>query len=188
MTDMTIDLEKNHIEYFNNRVEPWKITLLDTGLNTMTGGRISQVKRVIKNEPFMLTYGDGLADINIKEALSFHRQHGKTLTVTSAQPEGRFGALHFDNKNLVTQVSEKPKGDGGWVNAGFFICEPKIFDFIQDEPSEVFEQTPLQKMSKSSEMYTYKHKGFWRPMDTLRDKIYLQDLWDSEKAPWKIWA
>lgn len=187
MTDMTIDLENNHIEYFNNKTEPWKITLLDTGLNTMTGGRIKKAQNFLNKEPFLLTYGDGLANIDLNKALSFHKTHGKTLTITSAQPEGRFGALHFDKNHMVTHVLEKPRGDGGWINAGFFICEPNIFEYIQDSPDEIFEQAPLQKLSQQSQIYAYKHKGFWRPMDTLRDRNYLEKLWYEEKAPWKVW-
>jgi glucose-1-phosphate cytidylyltransferase len=185
-SDVTIDLATGRIEVLNNSSEPWKVTLLDTGLNTMTGGRIKRAKTIVGNESFMLTYGDGVGDINILELLKFHKSHGKAITVTAAQPEGRFGALDIGENNIVKTFKEKPKGDGAWVNAGFFVCEPKVFDYIEGD-STVFEKEPLQKLAEDGELYAYKHQGFWKPMDTLRDKLELQKLWDSGKAPWKIW-
>ena len=186
-SDVTIDLKTNNMKVHNNNSEPWKVTLLDTGYETMTGGRIKRAQDFIGSEKFMLTYGDGVADINIKKLVEFHESHGKTMTMTSAQPEGRFGSISIDEKNRVTNFLEKPKGDGGWINAGFFVCEPKVFDYITEGDGTVFEQTPLQNLAKDGELFTYKHKGFWKPMDTLRDKKQLQKLWENGKAPWKIW-
>jgi glucose-1-phosphate cytidylyltransferase len=185
-SDVTIDIATGRIEILNNSSEPWKVTLLDTGINTMTGGRIKRAKTIVGNETFMLTYGDGVGNVNILELLKFHKSHGKAITVTAAQPEGRFGALDIDENNIVRIFKEKPKGDGAWVNAGFFVCEPKVFDYIEGD-NTVFEKEPLQKLAEDGELYAYKHRGFWKPMDTLRDKLELQKLWDSGKAPWKIW-
>jgi glucose-1-phosphate cytidylyltransferase len=185
-SDVTIDITTGRIEVLNNSSEPWKVTLLDTGLNTMTGGRIKRAKTIVGNETFMLTYGDGVGDVNILELLKFHKSYGKAITVTAAQPEGRFGALDIGENSIVKAFQEKPKGDGAWVNAGFFVCEPKVFDYIEGD-STVFEKEPLQKLAEDGELYAFKHKGFWKPMDTLRDKLELQKLWDSGKAPWKIW-
>jgi len=186
-SDITIDITTGKMEVLNNSSEPWKVTLLDTGLDTMTGGRIKRAQTFVGDEPFMLTYGDGVADIDIKKLIEFHKSHGKAMTITSAQPEGRFGALNIDKENKVTSFLEKPKGDGGWINAGFFVCEPKVFDYITEGDSTVFEQSPLQNLAKDGEIFTYKHEGFWKPMDTLRDKMQLQQLWESKKAPWKVW-
>jgi len=186
-SDMTIDLENNSTEYFNNKTEPWKITLIDTGLDSMTGGRIKRAQDIVGNEPFMLTYGDGVSNVNIKELVEFHKSHGKAVTMTSAQPDGRFGALNIDEDDQVIEFQEKPKGDGGWINAGFFVCEPKVFDYITEGDSTVFEQEPLKNLAKDGEIYTFKHDGFWKPMDTLRDKQQLQKMWESGKAKWRIW-
>jgi glucose-1-phosphate cytidylyltransferase len=186
-SDITVDVSNGKIEVLNNSSEPWKVTLIDTGINSMTGGRIKQAQKFVGNEPFMLTYGDGVSDINISSLLDYHKKHGKALTITSAQPDGRFGALSITSNNQVLEFQEKPKGDGSWVNAGFFVCEPKVFEYICNGDETVFEQEPLQKLAKDGEIYTYKHKGFWMPMDTLRDKNILQKLWESGKAPWKTW-
>lgn len=186
-SDMTIDLAANQTTYFNNKAEPWKITLIDTGHETMTGGRVKRAQELIGDEPFMLTYGDGVSDINIEELVAFHKGHGKAMTMTSAQPDGRFGALQISNDRQVTQFLEKPKGDGGWINAGFFVCEPKVFDYITEGDGTIFEQAPLQNLARDGEIYTFQHEGFWKPMDTLRDKQELQKLWDSRQAPWKVW-
>lgn len=185
-SDVTIDIATGRIEVLNNSSEPWKVTLLDTGINTMTGGRIKRAKTIVGNETFMLTYGDGVGDVNILELLKFHKSHGKAITITAAQPEGRFGALDIGENNIVKTFKEKPRGDGVWVNAGFFVCEPKVFDYIEGD-NTVFEKEPLQKLAEDGELYAFKHRGFWKPMDTLRDKLELQKLWDSGKAPWKIW-
>jgi len=186
-SDVTIDMTNNNMEIHNNSSEPWKVTLLDTGLDSMTGGRIKRAQDFIGNEPFMLTYGDGVADINIKKLVEFHKSHGKLLTMTSAQPDGRFGALDIDDNNQVKEFKEKPKGDGSWINAGYFVCEPKVFDYITDGDSTVFEQEPLKNLAKDGEIFTYKHNDFWMPMDTLRDKIKLNEMWLERKAPWKVW-
>ena len=186
-SDVTIDLKDNNIEVINNSSEPWKVTLLDTGINTMTGGRIKRAQKYLGEEPFMLTYGDGVADINIKELLKFHKSHGKSLTMTSAQPDGRFGALEIDEDNKVNEFKEKPKGDGSWINAGYFVCEPNVLDFINEGDATIFEQSPLKNLAKRGEILTYKHNSFWMPMDTLRDKKVLNDLWLNNKALWKSW-
>jgi glucose-1-phosphate cytidylyltransferase len=186
-SDITIDLKENKMEVLNNSSEPWRVTLLDTGLNTMTGGRIKKAKRVVGNEPFLLTYGDGVADIDIDELLRTHKAHGKAMTMTSAQPDGRFGALSISDENQVLEFQEKPKGDGSWINAGFFVCEPEVFDYIPDGDDIVFEQEPLKNLAKDGEIFTYKHKGFWMPMDTLRDKNKLNEMWNSNEAKWKMW-
>lgn len=186
-SDVTIDIANNKMEVLNNSSEPWKVTLLDTGLESMTGGRVKRAQDFIGDEPFMLTYGDGVSDIDIKELVAFHKSHGKAMTMTSAQPEGRFGALNIEAGNQVTHFMEKPKGDGNWINAGFFVCEPKVFDYITEGDGTIFEQAPLQNLAKDGEIYTYKHSGFWKPMDTLRDKQSLQKLWEGKQAPWKVW-
>lgn len=186
-SNVTIDLANNKMEIHNNSSEPWKVTLLDTGLDSMTGGRVKKAQTFIGNEAFMLTYGDGVADINIAELVKFHKSHGKLLTMTSAQPDGRFGALEIDKNNQVKEFKEKPKGDGSWINAGYFVCEPKVFDYILDGDSTVFEQEPLKKLAKDGEIFTYKHHDFWMPMDTLRDKIKLNEMWQDKSSPWKVW-
>ena len=160
---------------------------LDTGVDTMTGGRIKRAKKFIGNKTFMLTYGDGVADIDIKRLLNFHKSHGKAIAMTSVQPEGRFGALSIEDENKVTRFLEKPKGDGAWINGGFFVCEPKVLDYITEGDATIFERTPLENLAKDGELYTYKHTGFWKCMDTLRDKIQLNKMWDAGKAKWKIW-
>jgi len=185
-SDITIDLRNNKMEVHNNSSEPWQVTLLDTGLHTMTGGRIKQARPYINNEPFLLTYGDGVADINIKSLVQFHRSHKKLVTMTAVQPEGRFGALVTDANNQVHSFMEKPKGDGSWINGGFFVCEPGVIDHISDETT-VFEREPLEGLASSGELYTYKHEGFWKCMDTLRDKTQLNELWEKNHAKWKIW-
>lgn len=186
MSDMTVDLHSGDITYYNSKAEPWKITLIDTGLNTMTGGRLKRVKEYIGNETFMLTYGDGVADVDIEKLLEFHRLQGKIATVTAVQPDGRFGALNINYNGEVSTFIEKPMGDGGWINGGFFVLEPNVFDYLYDD-NTVFEKEPLQNLAEESQLSAYKHKGFWKPMDTLRDKIELEKLWESNEAPWKIW-
>jgi len=186
-SDVTIDMSNGSMQVHNNSSEPWKVTLLDTGLNAMTGARIKKAQEFIGDEPFMLTYGDGVADINIEDLVKFHKSHGKALTMTSAQPDGRFGALNIDEDNQVKEFKEKPKGDGSWINAGYFVCEAKVFDYIMDKDETVFEQEPLKNLAKDGEIFTYKHNKFWMPMDTLRDKYKLQELWKNGEAPWKVW-
>ena len=187
-SDVTIDMSDGSMEIHNNSSEPWKVTLLDTGLDSMTGGRIKRAQDFVGEEPFMLTYGDGVADINIVKLVKFHQSHGKSMTMTSAQPDGRFGALNIDDNNKVKEFKEKPKGDGSWINAGYFVCEPKVFDYIVDGDSSVFEQESLMNLAKDGEVHTYKHHDFWMPMDTLRDKHKLNELWNSDKAPWRVWG
>ena len=185
--DVIIDISNGQMEVLNNSSEPWKVTLIDTGLNSMTGGRIKRAQSIVKEEPFMLTYGDGVSDIDIYKLLKFHKSHGKAVTITSAQPDGRFGALSIAKNNQVLEFKEKPKGDGSWINAGFFVCEPKVFSYITEGDNTIFEEKPLMDLAKSGEIFTYKHQGFWMPMDTVRDKNLLQKIWDSGKVPWKVW-
>jgi glucose-1-phosphate cytidylyltransferase len=186
-SDMTIDLANNSIEVHNNQSESWKITLVDTGLHTMTGGRVKRIQKYIGNETFLLTYGDGVGDINISETIQQHKQSEKLFSITAYKPEGRFGALDIVEDNKVQSFLEKPKGDGAWINAGFFVCEPEIFNYLSGEDDEVFEREPLEKIAADGQMRAYKHHGFWKPMDTLRDNKELNSMWDSGIAPWKIW-
>ncbi len=186
MADVTIDLTNNNIEVHNAKAESWKVTLVDTGLYTQTGGRIKRIKPYVGNETFMLTYGDGVANINIKELLEFHKSHGKYATITAVQPPGRFGGLVLNGGDEVLSFREKPKGDGAWINGGFFVLEPEIFDYIKGDEVP-WEREPLETLAKEGQLMAYKHRGFWQCMDTLRDKNYLENLWNSGKAPWKVW-
>jgi len=186
-SDVTIDMSNGNMEVHNNSSEPWKVTLLDTGLNTMTGSRIKRAKAHIGSEPFMLTYGDGVTDLNINDTLKFHQKHGGLVTMTSAQPEGRFGALNINENNQVSMFKEKPKGDGSWINAGYFICQPEVLDYIGNGDGVVFEQDPLKSLAEDGQIYTYKHRGFWMPMDTLRDKNYLNEMCENNNATWMVW-
>ena len=186
-SDVTINMLNGDMEVHNNSSEPWKVTLLDTGLNAMTGARVKKAKEHIGNKPFMLTYGDGVADIDIQETLAFHQQHGKLMTMTSAQPEGRFGALNINKNDQVTTFEEKPKGDGSWINAGYFVCQPEVLDYIDNGDDVIFEQEPLRRLAQDAEIFTYKHEGFWMPMDTLRDKTKLNEMYESGNAPWVTW-
>jgi len=185
-SNVTIDLANNSVEVHHTTSEPWKVTLLDTGLHTMTGGRVKRARDYINNETFMLTYGDGVASVDIKESLAFHRKHGKAITMTSVQPAGRFGALAINDDQQVLSFKEKPKGDGNWINGGFFVCEPKVIDYITDDTT-IFEREPLENLAKDGELYTYRHNGFWQCMDTLRDKRNLNKLWEGNNPPWKKW-
>ncbi len=185
-SDITIDVVNNKTIIHNNQAESWKITLLDTGLNSMTGGRVLKAKNYIDEDTFMLTYGDGVSDVNIDELLAFHKSHDGCVTMTSAQPDGRFGALKVDENNRVHEFMEKPKGDGGWINAGFFVCDKRVFEYIENEMT-IFEKDPLENMAADGQLYTYKHNGFWKPMDTLRDKLQLESLISNNTAPWKKW-
>jgi len=186
-SDVTIDLSNNKMDVHNTGSEPWKITLLDTGDSTMTGGRIKRAQSYVGDESFMLTYGDGLSDIDMDTQLKFHKHHGKVVTMASVQPDGRFGTFEAQGDGVVTRFLEKPKGDGSWINGGFFICEPGVFDYIEEGDLTVFEQQPLQKLAEDGEMVTYNHHGFWKCMDTLRDKTELNQHWGSGNAPWKVW-
>lgn len=185
-SDITVDLSDNSMEVHNNSSEPWKVTLLDTGVNTMTGGRIKRAKEYIGNETFLITYGDGVSDVDITKTIEYHKSHGKVITMTSVQPAGRFGALDIGEDNSVCSFKEKPQGDGSWINGGFFVCEPKVLDYITGDKT-VFEKEPLENLAGKGELFTYKHQGFWQCMDTVRDKNYLNELWDCEKTPWKKW-
>lgn len=187
MSDLTIDMADNTIVHHKNHAEPWKVTLVDTGLDTMTGGRIKKVKDYIGDEPFMLTYGDGVGDINIPELIKYHKSHKKAITMTSVQPEGRYGALVINEKEQVTSFLEKPKGDGAWINAGFFVCQPEVFDFIPEGDQIIFEREPLEGLAKAGQLFTFKHEGFWKPMDTQRDKFQLESLIENNEAPWVKW-
>jgi len=186
MSDMTIDMATNSITNHNNHAEPWKVTMIDTGLETMTGGRIKKAKEYIGNEPFMLTYGDGVGDVDIKQLLEFHKNHGKLITMTSVLPEGRFGAIDIEESHRVKSFQEKPKGDGSWINGGFFVCQPEVLNYI-DGDKTIFEREPLENLAKEGEVFAYKHSGFWKPMDTQRDKTQLEDLIEKGKAPWVKW-
>lgn len=183
-SDFIVDLENNNVEILNKQSLNWKITLVDTGLNTMTGGRVKKIQEYINEDTFMLTYGDGLIDLNIDELVNFHNKHGKAMTMTTSQPDGRFGAVEL-NGNQVTQFIEKPRGDNSWINAGYFVCNKKVFNFIKDDENEVLEKSPLESLANQNELFTYKHNGFWMPMDTLRDKLKLEDMWEKNEAPWK---
>lgn len=186
-SDVTIDLKNNNMQIHNNSSEPWKVTLLDTGLNTMTGSRIKKAKEYIGEEGFMLTYGDGVADVNIEQLVAFHKSHGKAMTMTSVQPDGRFGALEVGANEQVNKFVEKPKGDGAWINGGFFVCQSKVLDYIGKGEDIILEQEPLEGLATDNELYTYKHQGFWKCMDTLRDKVQLNEMWEEKRAAWKVW-
>jgi glucose-1-phosphate cytidylyltransferase len=187
--DMTIDLAGNKVDIHHSHTEPWKITLIDTGLNTMTGGRIKRIEPYVHNETFMLTYGDGLGNIDLNALLNFHRLHKHKATVTVVQPSGRFGSIQFDEKDSVKVFAfqEKPKGDGTWVNGGFFVLEPEIFDYINEGDQTIWEKSPLENLAKERQLVAYKHYGYWKPMDTLRDRNELEDAWQNNNAKWKIW-
>ena len=185
-SDVTFDMSLNKMEIHNNSSEPWKVTLIDTGESTMTGGRIKRAAKYINNKPFLLTYGDGVSDVDITKTILFHNKNKKLITMTSVQPAGRFGALDISSDGCVSSFIEKPKGDGSWINGGFFVCEPEVLNFI-DNDSTIFEKEPLQNLASKGELFTYKHKGFWQCMDTLRDKKYLNNIWNNNNAPWKTW-
>jgi len=186
-SDVTIDMSTGDMQVHNNSSEPWKVTLLDTGLHAMTGARVKKAKKYIGNKTFLLTYGDGVGDIDIGQTLEFHAQHKKLMTMTSAQPEGRFGALNIDKDDRVTTFEEKPKEGGSWINAGYFVCQPEVLDYISDGDDVIFEQEPLRKLAQDGQIYTYKHNGFWMPMDSLRDKAKLNEMFESGDASWMIW-
>lgn len=186
-SDIKLDMSCNKMEVLNNKAEDWKVTLIDTGLETQTGGRILRARPYICDEPFLLTYGDGVGDINIKELVRFHNQHGKALTMTSVQPEGRFGAIDFDSDGAVKEFCEKPPGDNTWINAGYMVCEPKVFDYLEMGDQTILEREPLQTMAQNGEVMAYRHNSFWKCMDTARDKKMLNALWENGTAKWRIW-
>lgn len=184
-SDVTIDLKKNSLTVHDTQAEPWTVTLVDTGVESMTGGRIKRIQKHVQGETFMLTYGDGVANISLNNLLSFHKEKKGILTVTAVQPLGRFGALNMEDEKVVS-FKEKPTGDGHWINGGFFVCEPEIFDYIEGDKT-VWEKEPIENIAENGKMFAYKHKGFWKPMDTLRDKIELEESWSSGNASWKTW-
>jgi glucose-1-phosphate cytidylyltransferase len=186
-SDVTMHLADGHLEVHKSRCEPWKVTLLDTGRDSMTGGRIRQAKPYIGDEPFMLTYGDGVSDIDLLKLVDFHRSHGRAATVSLIQPAGRFGAVTVGTDERVSAFNEKPAGDGRWVNAGFFVCEPRVLDYIEGDDSTIFEREPLENLAAHDDLMAYKHTGFWHCVDTLHDKVRLHDMWDSGRAPWRVW-
>src|SRR5574344_2064270 len=187
-SDITVDMANNSVEIHKTRHEPWKVTILYTGQDTMTGARIKKEQDYIGNERFLLTYGDGVADVDIKNLIKSHEKEKKILTMTAVQPTGRFGAINIDENSSVMHFKEKPKGDGSWINGGFFVCEPKVFDYIKEnDESVIFEHEPLEKLSSQNQINAFKHSGFWRSMDTLKDKKDLTQLWQEDEAPWSIW-
>lgn len=185
-SDVTIDLKNNTLKVHDTQAEPWTVTLVDTGGETMTGGRIKRVAPYVGDEPFLLTYGDGVGNVDITSLVAFHRQHGRKCSVTSVQPSGRFGALNIGQDGHVHSFLEKPKGDGAWINGGFFVCEPGVINYIAGDPT-VWEREPLENLAADGEMMAFKHDGFWKPMDTLRDKQELEHDWNTGSAKWKIW-
>jgi glucose-1-phosphate cytidylyltransferase len=185
MSDITFDFRQNQTVIHNQSCEPWKVTLVDTGEYTMTGGRLKRIKPYLQEEDFCLTYGDGLSDINLKELIAFHQQQQVLATLTAVQPPGRFGAIEL-NQHRIARFREKPLGDGGWVNGGFFVLSSKVLDYI-DGDQTIWEREPLERLAQEGQLSAFKHHGFWHAMDTLRDKNYLEELWNSGRAPWKIW-
>jgi glucose-1-phosphate cytidylyltransferase len=185
MSDVTFDMAHNRMEIHQNNAEPWRVTLVDTGENTMTGGRLKRVREYLGDEPFCFTYGDGVGDIDITKLIAFHKAQNKLATLTGTQPPGRFGALNLAGTH-VASFEEKPHGDGAWINGGFFVLSPKVMDYI-DGDSMIWEREPLEGLARDGQLSAYLHSGFWQPMDTMRDKNHLEELWQSGKAPWKVW-
>ncbi len=186
MSDVTFDMRHNSMEVHQKYAEPWRVTLVDTGMETMTGGRVKRVAPYLGDETFMLTYGDGVADVDIAALVAFHKGHGKEATVTATQPSGRFGALNIRDDATVAAFQEKPAGDGSWINGGFMVLEPAVFDRIAGDAT-IFENEPLTGLARDGELVAYKHAGFWRAMDTLREKMQLEEFWNRGKAPWRVW-
>ncbi len=188
MSDITLDMSKNSMEVHQQHAEPWRVTLVDTGESTMTGGRLKRVKSYLDDsEDFCFTYGDGVSSVDITALLAFHAKHGKQATLTAVYPPGRFGALDIDENSEVKSFEEKPKGDGAMINGGFFVLSPKVLDLINDDKT-IWERSPLEQLAQRGELMAYQHTGFWQPMDTLRDKTLLEELWSSNQAPWKAWS
>lgn len=186
MSDVTFDMINNKMEVHQNNAEPWRVTLVDTGDKTMTGARLRRVRNHLEDEDFCFTYGDGVGNVNITELIAFHKTQNKLATLTATQPPGRFGALSLQ-ENLITSFQEKPQGDGAWINGGFFVLSSKVIDYIDADDSVVWEKAPMESLAKDGQLTAYKHRGFWQPMDTLRDKLHLEELWKKGKAPWKVW-
>jgi glucose-1-phosphate cytidylyltransferase len=185
MSDVTFDMSRNQMEVHQRRSEPWRVTIVDTGESTQTGGRLGRVRDYLDSETFCFTYGDGVSDVNIAKLISFHQAHGRAATVTGVQPPGRYGALDTKSEQVIG-FQEKPAGDGAWINGGFFVLEPSVFDLIADD-QVIWEQTPLKTLATRRQLNVFKHMGFWQAMDTLREKNHLEDLWASGRAPWKVW-
>jgi glucose-1-phosphate cytidylyltransferase len=187
MSDVTFDLRNNNMKVHQNGTEPWKITLVDTGEKTMTGGRLKRIRDYIGDETFCLTYGDGVSNVNIKKLIGFHREQKSLATLTAVQPPGRFGAFNLDRDQYkISTFKEKPQGDGAWINGGFFVAEPSVMDYIEND-SIVWEREPMEMLASDGMLAAYRHHGFWQPMDTLRDKMYIEGLWASGNPPWKVW-
>ena len=186
MSDVTFDMVNNHMKVHERFVEPWRVTLVDTGDDTMTGGRLKRIKPYLDDEDFCFTYGDGVGDVDITALIAFHKQHGKLATVTAMQPPGRFGALSMEGEDVVS-FQEKPHGDGAWINGGFFVLSPKVIDYIGGDES-IWEREPMENLARDRHFSAYFHQGFWKPMDTLRDKNLLDELWQNGAAPWKTWS
>lgn len=185
MSDVTFDMSQNRMEVHHRRSEPWRVTIVDTGEQTMTGGRLRRVKDYLGNQTFCFTYGDGVGDVNIAQSIAFHRAEKRQATLTGVQPPGRYGALDIEDARVV-KFQEKPEGDGAWINGGFFVLEPSVLDLVADDAT-IWERKPLELLAAAQQLSVYKHTGFWQPMDTLRDKSHLEELWASGKAPWKVW-
>lgn len=185
MSDVTINLRTHSMEVHEQHAEPWRVTLIDTGEQTMTGGRLKRIQPYLNGEAFCFTYGDGVSDINIKALITFHQAHGKLATLTAVQPPGRFGSLNLEDDQIIT-FQEKPQGDGAWINGGFFVLSPQVIDYIDDDTT-LWEREPMERLAAEGQFSAYRHKGFWQPMDTLRDKQHLEQLWSQNQAPWKIW-
>jgi glucose-1-phosphate cytidylyltransferase len=186
MSDVTFDMARNKLEVHHQRAEPWRVTIVDTGDQTMTGGRLLRVRDYVGDDTFCFTYGDGVGDVDIARLVEFHKHQNVSATLTAVQPPGRFGALDIKLDHRISTFREKPQGDGSWVNGGFFVLEPSVFDHLHED-SDVWERAPLEALANSGQLAAYRHEGFWQPMDTLRDKTHLEDLWSSGKAPWKLW-
>ena len=185
MSDVTFDMQNNRMEVHHKKAEPWRVTIVDTGEQTMTGGRLRRVRSYLGNETFCFTYGDGVGAIDVTASIAFHRRMGKLATVTAVQPPGRYGAMIMEGHS-VRQFQEKPHGDGAWINGGFFVLEPKAIDYVSDDDT-IFERGPLEALAHDQQMVAFQHQGFWQPMDTLREKNLLEELWASGNAPWKVW-
>ena len=186
-SDMTVDMQSNKVTFHQSHAEPWHVTVVDTGLNTMTGGRIKRIQKYIGDEAFMLTYGDGVSNIDIPALIEHHKKAKKLATLTAVFPSGKFGALDITDNNMISSFQEKPQGDGSWINGGFFVLEPQVFDYIKEGDATIWERAPLESLAKANQLQSYKHEGFWKPMDTLRDKYDLEQMWSGGKAPWKVW-
>jgi glucose-1-phosphate cytidylyltransferase len=185
MSDVTFDMAQNRMEVHHRRSEPWRVTIVDTGEATMTGGRLRRVGKYLDGETFCFTYGDGVGNVDITKSVAFHKGEGRMATLTGVQPPGRYGVLEVED-NKVMHFQEKPEGDGGWINGGFFVLEPSVIDLIADDTT-IWERNPLETLAEKQQLAVYKHTGFWQPMDTLRDKLHLEELWAGGKAPWKVW-